>query len=128
MSKFLRYTFLVHAVVATVLGAVLLIKPGLFAEFDPPWAPLDPLTSRVLGAALLSFAWGSYKGWQAADRGQVMYLVEMEAIFTVLGAAGLLRHLLEGSWPWYVWTLFIIIAIFAVLWLYHLYEARKSKA
>jgi hypothetical protein len=40
--------------------------------------------------------------------------------FTVLASLGLLRHLLGGSWPWYVWTLFIVMALFAIAWIYHL--------
>ena len=91
MSKSLRYTFLVHAVVALLFGAALLAAPGrtlgLFG-----WAPVDPLLSRVLGAALLALAWGSFRGFRAAERWQVALLVELEAVFCVLACRGCLAH------------------------------------
>jgi hypothetical protein len=119
MSKSLRYTFLVHAVVAVLFGLPLLAAPGRFLDvFD--WAPIDPIMTRLVGAALLALGWGSYRGWRAAARGDVEILIQVEVVFTVLSAVAILRHLVEGSWPWYVWTMFIVFAIFAVVWIYHL--------
>ncbi len=119
MSKSLRYTFLVHAVVALVFGLPLLIIPGQTLDLFG-WAPIDPIMSRLLGAALLALSWGSYRGWRAAVRSDVAILLQVEAIFTVLSVAGILRHLLVGSWPWYIWMTFIIFVLFAVAWIYHL--------
>lgn len=118
MSRALKYTFIVHAVVSFVSGAPLLIAPGRFLALFG-WAPVDPILSRVLGAALLALAWSSYRGWQATERAQVRTLVEVEAVFTILGAAGVLRHLLTGAnYPWPVWLLFVVLAAFAVAWGY----------
>ncbi len=119
MSKSLRYTFLVHAVVALLFGAPLLIAPGRTLELFG-WTPIDPIMSRLYGAALLGLAWASYRGWRAAVRGDVLILLQAEAVFTVLGSLGLLRHLLSGSWPWYVWLIFIVMVLFAIAWIYHL--------
>ena len=117
MSKLLKYTFLIYAVVAVLCGALLLAIPGEFLGWFG-WAPFDPILSRVLGAALLAFAWGSYRGWQAKERAQVSILLEMQAAFTVLGAVGVLRTLLTGNYLWYVWLLFAILALLALTWLY----------
>jgi hypothetical protein len=95
MSKSLKYTFLIHVVVSLIFGAVLLLAPGRFLGLFG-WAPIDPLISRLLGAALLALAWSSYRGWGASSYEQVSVLVEMEVIFTVFGSVGLLRHLLKG--------------------------------
>ena len=120
MTKSLKLTFLVHAIVSLVLGAVLLIIPGRFLE-ALGWAPIDPIISRILGAALLALAFGSYRGWQARERAQVIVLVQMEAIFTLLACAGLLRHLLlPGRWPVVPWLAFAVFALFAIAWLYAL--------
>jgi hypothetical protein len=119
MSKSLRYTFIVHAIVAFVLGAALLLAPGrslgLFG-----WAPVDPLLSRVLGAALLGLAWSSWRGFRAAERTQVAYLVEMEAVFCGLACVGIVRQVWGHYYPYYVWTMLAVLALFAVAWLYHL--------
>ena len=123
MSQTLRVTFIVHAVVAFILGLGLLGAPGRVLE-PFGWAPIDPLMSRMLGAALLALAWGSYRGYRSATWDQVELLVQIEAAFTVLAGVGLLRHLLIASYDWYVWTVFAIYAIFAVAWIYHLIRAK----
>ena len=116
MSKALKYTFLTHAVVAVLFGIALLIVPGRFLGWFG-WAPIDPIISRLLGAALLALAWSSFRGWRATERAQVVILVEMEAVFTVLGCAGLLRHLLVAGYPAMVWMVFAIFGIFAIAWI-----------
>lgn len=122
MSKALRHTFLIHAGVAALFGIPLLAAPGQFLGVFG-WQPVDPILSRVLGAAMLALAWSSYRGYQAKDRAQVSTLIEMEAVYTVLGAIGLLRHLLFAGYPLYVWLLFAILTLFAIAWLY--FQFRK---
>ena len=121
MSKSLKYLFIIHAVVAFIFGIALLVAPGRTLGFFG-WAPIDPLLSRLLGAALLALSWSSYRGWQASSYEQVRTLVELETIFTVLGCVGLLRHLLIAWYPWYVWFLFAVLLVFAIAWAYHLWK------
>jgi hypothetical protein len=115
MSKSLRTLFLVHAVVGLILGLPLLIAPGRVLIFLG-WARVDPMLSRMLGAALLALAWSSYRAWGAEDRARVALLLELEAVFTVLGCVGLLRHLLTGPYPLVPWIMLAITAAFAVAW------------
>ncbi len=121
MSKSLKYTFLIHVIVSLIFGAALLLAPGRFLGLFG-WAPIDPLISRLLGAALLALAWSSYRGWGASSYEQVSVLVEMEVIFTVFGSVGLLRHLLKAWYPWYVWFLLAVLLVFAIAWTYHLWK------
>ena len=66
MSQSTKYTFLIHAVVAVIMGIPLLIIPGRFLPlFGWTEAAIDPLLTRILGAALLAFAWSSYRGWRS---------------------------------------------------------------
>lgn len=116
MSKALNITFLIHAIVSVVGGLLLLIIPGRTLLFFG-WAPIDPIISRLLGAALLALAWSSFRGWQATERVQVQILVELEAVFTVLACVGLLRHLLFARYLPIVWLLFAVFAVFAVAWI-----------
>jgi hypothetical protein len=115
MSKALKSTFLIHAVVAFLFGASLLFIPGTLQMWIG-WPFRDRLISRVLGAALLALAWSSFRGWRATKRAQVAVLVEMEAIFTVLSCVGLLRHLLLKWHPPIVWIVLAVLAIFAIAW------------
>jgi hypothetical protein len=119
MSKSVRIIFGIHALVALVLGAALLIAPGRFLGLFG-WAPVDPLLSRVLGAALLALAWSSFRGWRATERGQVALLIELEAVFCVLACAGILRQMIGYTYPWYVWTMLGVFALFAIAWIWAL--------
>ena len=121
MPKSLRYTFGVHALVALLLGAALLLAPGRFLGLFG-WAPVDPLLSRVLGAALIALAWTSFRGYRASSRAQVALLIEAEAAFCVLASVGILRHILASNWPWYVWTMLVVFILFAVAWVWALFR------
>lgn len=116
MSKALKYTFLIHAIVAVLFGLPLLLAPGRFLIMFG-WLRIDSMISRVLGAALLGLAWGSWRGWQAKEKAQVTTLLELEAIFTVLGVVGLLRELIFYPYPLIYWFVCVILAIFAVAWI-----------
>jgi hypothetical protein len=115
MARWLRIVFLVHIVIGAALGVLLLVAPGRFLGWLS-WEPVDPLLSRVLGAAFLALAWGSFLGWRARERAQVAVLLQVEAAFTVLACVGLLRHLLFAHYPLMVWLLFAGLAAFAVAW------------
>lgn len=115
MSKLLKNTFLVHAVLSGVLGLVLLTVPGRFLQMLG-WGPIDPILSRVLGAALLALAWGDYRGWRGVDQAAQTLFVQMQLAFAALAGLGVLRHLLAARWPVMVWLLFAGCVVFAALW------------
>jgi hypothetical protein len=121
MSKALKYTFLIHTIVALFLGAALLLAPGRFLTMLRWWS-IDSMISRVLGAALLALAWSSWRGWQAKEKAQVTTLLELEAIFTVLGVVGLLRELIFFPYPPIYWLLCAVLAAFAVAWNFFLFK------
>ena len=126
MSRWLRLLFLVHAVIAALGGLPLLLAPGRSLGWLG-WAPVDPLLSRILGAALLALAWSSWRGWRGATRQQASLLIEVEAAFTVLTCVGLLRQLLGAHWPWYVWTLLGVFVAFAVAWVVALVQVFRAR-
>ena len=116
MSKALKITFLIHAVVSAASGLLLLVMPGRILQ-SLGWAPIDPIISRLLGAALLALAWASFRGWRAARREQVQMVLELEAAFATLACVGMLRHLLFAHWPLMVWLLFAVLLAFALCWI-----------
>jgi hypothetical protein len=125
MSKALRTTFVVHATVAVVFGALMLFIPGRFLK-ALGWVPIDPIISRLLGAALLALAWSSFRGWRASEWAEVAILVELEAAFTVLACVGLLRHLLFARYPLVVWLDLAVFALFAIAWGFFLVRGRAK--
>lgn len=115
MTGILKPTLLIHAIVSAVLGALLLIIPGDFLQ-RLGWSPIDPITTRLLGAAFLALAWGDFRGWRQPDRSDITLLVEVQLAFSALGGIGVLRHLVSGGWPAMVWILFGALVLFAVAW------------
>ena len=128
MSRLLKGTFLVHTIVAVVLGVALMAAPGrVLGWFGVPG--LDGFAnffSRLLGAAVLALAWMSFRGWLASEWRQVAIIVEGEVFYSVLGCVGLLRLGLKGHWGWLLWTTFGMLAAFAVVWI--LCMLRGSRA
>ncbi len=126
MSKALSYTFVLYLVVATIFGVPLVLFPGAFLAFFG-WAPVDPLLSRVLGAALLAHAWSCFRALRGADPSAIAIVLEMQLIFAVLSGIGLLRHLLIADYPLTVWLVLALFTIFAVAWTALLVAQAKQR-
>jgi hypothetical protein len=115
MSKATKAIFLIDAIGSLVIGALLLLIPGRTLT-TVSWLPFDALMTRLVGAALLALAWGSFRGWRATEYQQVAILVEVQAIFATLGAIGLLRHLVSAWYPPIGWITFGLLAVMALAW------------
>ncbi len=136
ISNGLRTTFLMHLVISAFLGVALFLVPGRTLNllgWVPDWVRLpnsdqsvpgqtfvDPVVTRILGAALLALAFSSLRGWlgsaPARKWSEVALLVELETIFNVLGAIAILvvAFLLGRSMPVIGWVLFVVQIAFAV--------------
>lgn len=135
ISKGLHITFLVHAVVAVIFGALLWIIPGRSLTligwipeiYDVPGTDLsapgtilvDAIITRLLGAALLAMAISSFQGWRADKWGRVELLVQFEAAFCVLSVVAFMAVLilLGRSLNLTQWGVLIILLGFAVAWI-----------
>jgi len=134
ISSRLRWTFLIHAIVSAVLGAALWLIPGrtlillgwvqetvVLPESDlvvPGGTFVDPLITRLMGAALLALALSSYQGWRAGKWSQVSLLVQMETLFCLLGTLAFIAVpvITERSIPPALWGLLIVTAAFGAAW------------
>jgi hypothetical protein len=117
MSRTVRLIFLVNAIIWIVLGGLMLAVPGRFLQWLGWGWRLDPIISRLIGAALLALAWGDLRVWRGLTWSQGTVFVEVQLVFSALASLGILRHLLSGSWPATVWILFAVFAIFTFAWL-----------
>ena len=136
ISKGLRNTFLAHTIVSAVLGLLLYVIPGRVLVLLG-WVPekyevtvggttvsapgtllVDPVITRVLGAALLALAFAGFLGWRAKQRQEVSILVSLQFVFCVLAlVAFLVRIVTLGlALPAIGWVLIIILLAFAVAW------------
>lgn len=116
MSRGLKITFLVHALVALVLGLVLYLQPGLWATMFK-WTPFDPHMTRIYGAALLALVVGSWFGYRASRWEEVRIVVLMEIALIVLSTIGGLWAVLFRAAPAFTWVAIVIGVVFAALWI-----------
>ena len=123
MSRGLKITFLIHAIVALVFGIVFYVIPGTFLDLVS-WKAFDGNISRAFAAALLALAVGSWFGYRAASWQEVRIVVQMETVFTVLGAvAGLYGFFVKGA-PAIIWVAIVIFVAFAAAWIYFYSRAK----
>ncbi len=137
MSRMLKLALLIQMIVSVILGVLLLLIPGSFLTWLG-WVPNDPIMSRVLGAALLAMSWGDLRVWRSSATAGARLLVEVHLGFAALAGVAVLRHLLAatlaegaelsrlfaGGWPMTMWTVFGVLGLFALMWLWVLVKER----
>lgn len=116
MSNELQSLLKLNFVTTLILGIPLLFFPGTFLNAID-WAPVDPLLSRALGAALLSMSWITFRGIRTENKQAVRLLIEMQTLFCFLSGIGILRQLLLVNYPSMVWGVFGTLVGFAIFWL-----------
>jgi len=127
ISQGLQTAFLIHFAISLIFGLPLLIIPGR-SLLLMDWWPIDPVISRLLGAALLAMALGDWLCYQATEWEVIEVLLQFHIVFTVLGAIGLLRHLLFVTTPAFAWVCLVILVIFAAVWIYFFLTDRPEAA
>ena len=80
------------------------------------WAPIGPIVSRILGAALLAMAWGALRLWRGAAGPDARLWAETQLALAGLAGIGVLRHVLVAHWPAIVWILFALCALSVLTW------------
>ena len=126
MSRGLKITFLIHAIVALIFGIGFFVIPGIWATMTN-WKPFDAHMTRAYGAALLALAVSSWFGYRATRWEEVRILVQMEIALTVLSTVGGLWGLLFRGAPPFGWVGIVIWVVFAVAWIYF-YFKRPTQA
>jgi hypothetical protein len=125
MRKSVKILLLVYSINTLIIGLPLFLMPGRFLGLFG-WEPVDPLLSRLLGAALLAMAWWAFRGYLVYESDQARLLVSGNLVFTALGAVGLLRHLVGYYFPFIVWFIFGLLAIWAIVWAVIAFKLRRS--
>lgn len=116
MSTYNRVLSILFLFFCALTGAPLLIGPGRFLGLFS-WAPVDPLISRVLGAALLGMAWGAWRTLQKPEIKGRKLSSEMFVIFTFGSGFGWLRNLLGSYWWPGIWAVLGLFFLFGFAWL-----------
>ncbi len=136
VPKGLQITFLAHAILSLVLGSALMLTPGRslslmgwvqdwvqLPESDlsiPGQTFVDPLITRLLGAALLALAYLSFRCWSKARQleKETRLVVEFEAVYCALSILAILIAMLtmDRSGGVIVWLILLVYAAFFAAW------------
>ena len=114
IPRLLAAALAVEGTVLLAVGVVLFARPGLLSAW--PW-PLTPLTSRVVGAWLVSFG---IAAWLAVYEGDLVRLRAPAVAYLVFGLAeiaALLRYASTISWQkaasWVYLTFLVLVVLTA---------------
>lgn len=117
VSTGLKVTFLVHFVIAGVVGLQHLIAPRIWTDLAGMQID-ETVTWRVIGAAVLAFAAGSWMAYRERRWARVRLVVLMEIVWSVLGAAVILWGILVEGIPPLEWLNVALLAGFAAAFAY----------
>jgi hypothetical protein len=124
VSKGLKYTFLVHAILGTIMALGFLFIPNNIADWYGTTS-FDPGLARLLGASVLAVSVSSWLSFGAKDVLQVRITAAMEIWLTVVSALVSLYDILFGNSPAMMWLNVAVFAIFAILFI--AFYPRASK-
>jgi hypothetical protein len=112
MASGLKSLFLVHFILALVFGLIYLLVPEAFGNLVR-WPIREIAPWRLIGAALLGYGASSWLSYKATAWENVKIVVQMEIVWTILGAIVMLWGLLFAGLPVFGWLNFVILAGFA---------------
>jgi hypothetical protein len=118
----LRAWFIVDAIVDFLAAAPLLAAPELMLR-RLGWACVDPISARLVGAALLANAAATFA---SRDAGVEAYraLLRCKLIWCVAGAASMFVAVASGA-PSAAWLFLSMFVAFAGVWLHHSIRFRQ---
>lgn len=113
----LRNWFTVHCVVDLIFAIPLFFFPERFLEMLE-WPFFDPLTARLVAAALFGIGLESYLGRNSGPE-EFRGMLRLKIIWSAVATAGILVTLLSlPNSPFTGWLLTVVFAGFNGLWLY----------
>lgn len=117
VPKSLRTWFVIHFLLDFLFAVPLILTPTPFLSFLG-WTSIDPLATRLVGAALMGIGVESYLGRNA---GVEVYkgMLNLKIIWSGSATFGLLLTMLSAGSPWMGWVLVAIFAPFCALWSYY---------
>jgi len=119
----LRLWFIVHFW-ADVLAALPLFVAPRQVLGALGWATVDPITTRLVAAALFGIGIESYLG-RNADLQAFRGMLNLKVIWSATAVLGLLWSQLEGG-PVAGWAVLGIFLAFHAVWLHYLLKLRRT--
>lgn len=114
----LRAWFVIHFLVDISFAIPLLLFPvGLLKIFG--WTTIDPLATRLVGAALAGIGLESFLGRNAPIE-TYRSMLRLKVSWSLAANLAIALSLLQGGAPTFAWVLQGIFIIFSATWIYYL--------
>ncbi|MEK6948531.1 MAG: hypothetical protein AABX19_04805 [Nanoarchaeota archaeon] len=106
---------MIHFIIDYIFGILLIISPEFILKIFN-WTTIDPITSRIVGAALIGI--GSISLLERNSTIETYkVLLKLKIIWSSLAILGILLSIKESSKS--IWIIFMIFLIFNILWIYY---------
>jgi len=114
----LRVFFMIHFAVDILFAIPLFVIPVSFLNFFG-WETVDPVTARLVAAALFGIGIESLLGSRGTNDTFVSML-NLKIIWSIIAVCGLIVSIAELSWqaPLFLWIVLGVFVLFNVLWIY----------
>lgn len=121
VPRSLRGWFVFHCVADVVFAVPLFFAPTAFLS-ALGWPAVDPITSRLVAAALMGIGLESYLG-RNGDREAFRGMLNLKIIWSGTATLGILWSVLAGG-PAMAWAFVAIFGGFNALWVYYRLRLR----
>ncbi len=121
VPKSLRVWFVIHFVIDIIFAIPMLLVPELLMPLMG-WSVVDPITSRLVGAALLAIGVESLLG-RKASRDVFKAMLNLKILWASGAVVGIGLGLVAGGPP-LAWIFLEIFAAFLGLWVYYRVKLR----
>lgn len=111
ITKQLKWVFLIHFIAGMVAGIAYFLIPELYAGLLG-WTPIEPAIYRLVGAAMIGFAFGSLLAYRDANWVKVKIVVEMEIVWLICADIALIMVATTGLYPPLMWASALGIMLF----------------
>jgi hypothetical protein len=113
----LRIWFVIHFAVDVLFAIPLFLAPVLFLTLFG-WETVDPLATRMVGAALMAIGVESLLSWRA-NAAIYRGMLNLKIIWSACVVLGILLTMLINGGPLFGWIVLAIFLVFNQIWLYY---------
>lgn len=115
----LRVWFVIHFAVDMLFAIPLLFFPEVLLPLLG-WKVVDPITSRLVGAALLGIGGESLLG-RNASKEVFLAMLNLKIIWAISAVVGIGLGIAAGG-PLLAWGFLAVFAVFLGVWIYYRYK------
>jgi len=112
----LRRWFVVHAIVDLVFALPILIDPeGTLQLFG--WSTVDPVATRLVGAALIALGTESFLG-RHASVASFRTMLRLKVLWSLSACLGIALSISGGA-PAGAWLFLMVFSSFSLVWIFY---------